>query len=166
MPNLRSSPAADISREFQTGLPPDVRTRPYISVEYIKIENSDILPAGEDEIVDIIPPSDYLYKLINADLSAPSISGATSGQHNISVYGLGCVAVTSGKASYDKYLQFIFSHWYRADIESFPPDNQLLALQTAITDANNNIVLCYENLTDADQTGIRRYRLLIKKERV
>jgi len=166
MPNLRSSPAADISREFQTGLPPDIRTRPYISFEGLNLDSSDTVLAGEAEIIDILAPAGYIYELINANLFAPFVSGATSGSHYIVVYALGIFGVMFGYASYSKDLQFNNSYWHLADIDATPPSDQLLALQSCRADEDSPITIRYNNDTDADQTQLRNYRFMIKKVRV
>jgi len=166
MPNLRSSPAADISREFQTGLPPDIRTRPYISFEYIKADSTDTVLAGESEGIDILAPSGYVYEIVNGRLFARPPSGASSGDHEIAVIALGVFTVSYAKSNYNKNVSFFASEWDIADISSHPASNQLKAIQSCLTDEDSPIRIVYNNRTDADQTNRREIRFLIRKVKV
>jgi len=168
MPNLRQSPAADISREFQTGLPPDVRVRPYISAILLTEDVSDLLPAGASEEITFLPPEGYLYKVIAPAFWVGNPAGATSGDHNLSIY--------SGWS----YLFGVYCEWLynvRAELIQFEPTtpnlykpNDLSAFVTAMLslrgDKTWGIKFVYVNNTDVDQTYTRSYRLLALKERV
>jgi len=166
MPNVRTTPAADISREFQTGLPPDMRSRPYISFEFINYSVSSTLAAGASEEIEIYAPSGYIYKTENVYLRAYAPSGATSGQHFIKLQSLGAIHVVKGTSNYDRLVEFIYSHWLSAGVQAWPPDDQLLAVQSCVSDENRPIKAIYDNQTDADQTNARVIQLVVRKTRV
>jgi len=127
MPNVRTTPAADVSREFQTGLPPDVRTRPYISFDFINYSVTPTLAPGASEEVE------------NVYLRAYAPPGATSGQHFIRLQTLGAIHVVKGTSNYDRLVEFIYSHWLSAGVQAWPPDDQLLAIQSCVADVNRPI---------------------------
>jgi len=166
MPNLRSSPAADISREFQTGLPPDIRTRPYIFYEVLVLDSEVTLLAGEEEYIEILAPAGYIYEVRNARLSAPEPLDATLGDHQLRVYSVASIISITGISSYNKGLMFNSSFWEYADLNAYPLSGQLQALQTALADENVPIKIHYINNTDVNQTQKREYRLLIRKVKV
>jgi len=166
MPNLRNSPAADISREFQTGMPPDVRSRPYISIEDINVSDSTTVSSGQYALVDILSSSGYIYEIINTSLFANSISGATSGTHEFKITSMGAFTVLFGSSRYNQRLNFNYSHWVEADYRALPPSDQLLAVQSCFADEDSPITISYGNVTDADQTNTRTIRFLTRKVRV
>jgi len=166
MPNLRSSPAADISREFQTGLPPDVRTRPYISYEKIDISSDVTVQAGTEENIDILAPEGYIYEIVNGIIHVSPPDGATSGEHSILVIALSSFTITKAVSSYNKYVWFYSSNWISADIDAQPSANQLHALQSASADEDSPITIRYRNDTDVAQTDLRVLNFLVRKVKV
>jgi len=166
MPNVRTTPAADVSREFQTGLPPDVRTRPYISFDFINYSVTPTLAPGASEEIEIYAPPGYIYEVENVYLRAYAPPGATSGQHFIRLQTLGAIHVVKGTSNYDRLVEFIYSHWLSAGVQAWPPDDQLLAIQSCVADVNRPIKFVYDNQTDADQTNTRVVQLVVRRTKV
>jgi len=166
MPNLRTTPAADISREFQTGLPPDVRTRPYISFQVIQQSNSSTIEPNGYQDFELYAPAGYIYELENAYLNVSPPSGATSGYHSFEVTGLGSIKTTYGSATYTGILKFAYSYWEYANKESHPTDRQLSAIRSCVSDENNPIRVRYSNYTDANQDKTRTVQFMIRRVKV
>jgi len=166
MSNIRTSPAADISREFQSGLPPDVRTRPYISFQVIQQSNSSTIKPNGYEDFELYAPAGYIYEVVNAYLKVSPPSGATSGYHSFEVSGLGSVKATYASANNTGILKFVYSHWKGANKESYPTEEQLLAMQSCVSDENNPIRVRYSNYTDVNQDKTRTVQFLVRKVRV
>jgi len=168
LPNLRQSPAADISREFQTGLPPDVRTRPYISVTLLAEDVSESLAVGDSEVITFLPPEGYLYKIIAPGFWTNIPSGATSGKQILSVYsgwgvsfGVECDWMYNEKATLVNHAPYLAESYFPSDLSAFV--NVLLNL---LGDETWGIKFSYTNNTDVSQSNTRCYRLLVMKERV
>jgi len=166
MPNLRTTPAADISREFQTGLPPDVRTRPYISFDPINYSNSSMLLPNAHQDFELYAPPGYIYELENIYLNVSPPSGATSGYHSFEVTGLGSIKTTYGSATYTGILKFAYSYWMYANKESHPTERQLSAIRSCVSDENNPIRVRYSNYTDANQDNTRTAQFLVRRVKV
>jgi len=166
MPNLRSSPAADISREFQTGLPPDIRTRPYISFEHFTMNCTTTVLAGEREGVDILAPTGYIYKVFNGKLFVEPPAGATSGQHEFYLSLAGMMRTIYGVSNYGTRLFFDSSCWLEADCKSYPVYNTVGAIQSSIADEDTPLTVFYSNRTDVDQTNTRNIRFVFEKVKV
>jgi len=166
MPNLRTTPASDISREFQTGSAPDVRTRPYIFTDFVIADSTTTVSASGNERIEILAPSGYIYEITNGIIKIEPISGATEGEQRCNLMALGQFTVTYGRSTYNKQLYFIASHWIKADIEALPTDNQLNAFQSLVADEDSPLVIQYYNDTNAEQTQTRMYRFMVKKVKV
>ncbi len=168
MPNLRSSPAADISREFQTGLPPDVRTRPYIEYVSVDVSSTSEILSGEEETIELYAPNGYVYRCKAMFLYAPSPSGASSGHHIITVNIVGPIDILYMDSNYNDPITYTRCEVYIASKEHHPTDNTVLGLipNYLFADENNSLRVKYINSTDVSQTNTRVVRFLIEKVRV
>jgi len=168
MPNLRTSPAADISREFQTGLPPDVRTRPYISYEYIDVSSSTVLSAGESETTDIYPPEGIIYVCKALILISQPPTDATAGEHYFIMNAMGHIDILELMSNYGDELIYRCCEIVKATKVAQPGDKtaQILVLEHLLADENNPVKVIYKNNTDVSQDNVRKVKLLMERVKV
>lgn len=139
------------------------------SVEAIVLDVSDSLASGGQDNVSFAPPEGWIYEIISARLVAGAVPGASSGNHLFRVnHSATGSTLLYGKASYNKQLRYDSGEWIDADLEQLPSDktNQLRVLRGVRIDSDTGITVNYTNGTDADQTGTRYMRFLVRKFRV
>jgi len=168
MPNLRNSPVSDISREFQTGLPPDIRVRPYIEFVYNDLSSTSEVLSGEAEATYLYAPEGFIYECIALLLYVYSPLDSTSGTHNFIVSTWGPIDILEMKSNYEDDLLYSNCEVLIASYSERPRDKttQGLVPNYLFADENNAIRLLYVNETDVTQTNERMQRILLKKVKV
>jgi len=168
MSNIRTSPAADISREFQSGLAPDVRTRPYIEYSLETIINSDNLSAGYDEVTNIYAPEGFVYKCKGLYLTAPNPLDSTAGKHYFKISSMGACDILYLSSNYSDDLIYNYSQVKMATESYYPEDKaaQASVIEHLVADSNNAIQIKYYNNTNASQGRERVMKLLLEKVKV
>jgi len=168
MPNIRNSPAADISREFQTGLPPDVRNRPYINYQTLDLSSSSEVLPGEREVINVYPPEGFIYKSKALHLFIPPPADATIGTHYFFLSIAGGIDIMSIESNFGDSLYYAKCEVIEAtkNIEPHDATVQGLIPEKLFASEDNPLVISYQNDTDVSQNHTKIIRLLVEGVKV
>ena len=102
-------------------------------------------------------------------LDADPPSGATTGRHSISVATeSGSVALLYGQSKYTGLILYTYGKWVWATEAAEPQTEiaQLMVVRNIRLDSTSGLRIKYHNATDANQTGLRCIRLVVRKIKV
>lgn len=122
------------------------------------------IAAGASESITFYASSGTLVKVSNAYLDAPGIAAATSGNHEIRIFGPDQIDYTKGLSSPTDPVLYGWGYWNSATAAGgqFPPagagyDQAWWLKSGVLVDATIGIGMIYYNNTNAAQTGVRTY---------
>lgn len=146
---------------IEDGVPPSKSS--YIEV---LIGNSSIVAPANYDDMEIIPPAGKLWRIVNMYLFTPKPAGATGGSHNFSFRPgnpAGSLVVMLGESSYDRSIEWNYSHWNNANLTKKPTTDiaSQNALMNILITLEKPLVVRYVNTTDANQTGVRQIELSV-----
>lgn len=121
-------------------------------------DSTPVTASGGSRTTTIIPPAGKVWNLKYLAVICPTISGATSGIHQITVrYGWNSSHnnLIYGASNFDKAVEYM-NNIFAAGVTTKTPSNELLQkgnLQDLVISADVPLYVVYENKTNADQTG-------------
>lgn len=142
-----------------------VNDRPKLTT--VKKTNTDEVPAGQSESTDVYAPSGAVYNVVGMSFRAkePSLSGATTGTHQINIYSMNQVIMLVGKSDYQTEVYYNYGAFQNANQSQSPSDAtaQAMAPGQLMADENGPITFTYINSTDVATTETREYTLVLEQ---
>jgi hypothetical protein len=139
-----------------------------IGIEYINEDSSTQVNAGADNTISIEPDPGYIYQIISIYYKAVDPVGSTAGTHDVEIRSeSGYCSYALVKANTGSDVAIIRGVFYGDSTEApSGTAEQFKICQGQIWIGNGeSLDFIYSNDTDANQTGTRNLRLLVKKYR-
>lgn len=139
------------------------------SVDFINLDQSTTVPAGQEETITLRPPTGFVYEILTARLQAPAIPGSATNTHDISVQTeLETIRVLQLRSDATTKAEYARGFIRSGNQRQNPPTAtaQTLAVRGLRASPQAGISVTYRNFSSTDQTAQRRYRFAVRQIQV
>jgi hypothetical protein len=139
------------------------------SVDFINLDRTTTVAAGEQEEIILAPPTGFVYEILSARLTVPLISSSASSIHELNVSSqVAQIRVLSIQSDSTNRMDYARGFIRDGNQRKHPPTAtaQTLAVRGIRASPQAGIAIVYRNFSSTDQTDLRKYRIAVRQIQV